>query len=358
MSEKFVRSGVAILSLVFACAAFAADATQPAEPTSPAAKQAKAEYDAAVKKAEDELAAARKAYLEKLDAALKQVMQAGDLEEANRIDALRRSVRNPPVANANAAGGPAKAAAQGQKPGWIVGRITDARGQPVTGVQFEVVAFGTTIQGGQRAEFQLEVDADGRFEQEVPDGLYAMRAYVTKEFEGTRYRLQLHPNDEKHEQTKLSSKPGIVKDFTWRLTGLRPGFDPKQAFSYYGPEVRLYDARYLGDDNEHMAHALGDEAKVVITMTPKGTLVDGSKGEPVVINTTLGAIRTTISDKKFDVPLAAYRVEAKVITKDGKELPLKVKTEFSAKGEPAVDATFKQNGIYDSITPITIYMER
>ncbi len=233
MAVRFGRA-VAAWALVMGTAYGA----QPAVPAGPAAAQAnaaKAEYDAAVRKAEADLAAARKAYRAKLDAALKAAMQAGDLPEANRIDGLRKAATAPAVAG-TASAGPAddagKPADQRRKPGWIIGTISDARGKPVTGATFDVVVFGTTLRSGQRTDFKLEVDEQGRFEQELPEGLYAARAYVIKEFEGGRYRLQLHPNDDKHEQTKVASKPGIVKDFTWKTAGLRPGFDPNKPFSY------------------------------------------------------------------------------------------------------------------------------
>src|SRR5690606_32337488 len=136
------------------------DAGASSEPTSPAAQQARKEYESAVAKAEAELAAARKVYTEKLDAALKAAMAAGDLPEANRIDALRKAASDTPARPAAATAAKGNPAA---KPGWIVGTVADARGKPIPGVQFEVVAFGTTIQGGQRAEFRLEVDENGRF---------------------------------------------------------------------------------------------------------------------------------------------------------------------------------------------------
>lgn len=365
MVMRFGRSVVTwtiVLAAAFVSPARGAGPAAPAAPTAAQADAAKAEYDAAVRKAERDVAAARQAYLAKLDAALKAAMQAGDLPEANRIDGLRKAAAAVPSAAGDAKPGPAAAdtrpADARRKPGWIVGAITDAGGKPVTGVQFDVVAFGTTIQGGQRAEFKLEVDEQGRFEQQLPDGLYAVRAYVVKEFEGNRYRLQLHPNDGKHEQTKLPSKPGLVKDFTWRTAGLRPGYDPAAPSAHYGTTYQFYDANYLGEDPEKLAGKFGATANLVVTMTPRTPLVDGSKGEVVTFTTPLPEIgRSGRSNKaRPDVPVAAYRVEAKVVTADGKDHPLKVGTAFRGPWEPSADAKAVQTSDYSNPEPVTLYV--
>ena len=365
---RAVAAWTIVLGTAFGSAARGAEpAAAPAAPSAAAeqADAAKAEYDAAVRKAEEALAAARKAYLAKLDAALKAAMQAGDLPEANRIDGLRKAAAVAPVGagggTANASGNAAdvaKPADARRKPGRIVGTITDVRRRPVTGATFDVVAFGTTIQGGQRAEFTLEVDEQGRFEQELPDGLYAVRAYVIKEFEGSRYRLQLHPSDNKPEQTKLASKAGIVKDFTWKTAGLRPGIDPKAPSAHYGSAFQFYDANYLGNDEEKLAAKFGEKANVVVTLTPRTPLIDGSKGKVVTFTTPLPEIGRSgrSNNTKTDVPLAAYRAEAKVVTPDGEEHPLKISTEFRGPWEPSADVRAVQTSEYSNPEPVTLHV--
>jgi hypothetical protein len=349
---------VGVIAAVFHVGpARAADA--PAEPTSPAVREAKAKYDAAVKRAESELAAAKAAYLEQLDAGVKAAMQAGDLDEANRVDALRKALRAAPAATATAQP-PAPAADAGErKPGWVVGSLKDSSGNPIKDVaKYTVNAYGTTLLGGQRSSNTLDVDDDGRFAQELPDGLYAVTAHIVKDFEGVRYRLQLHPDDNKHEQTKLPSKPGIVKNFTWKLTGLRPGYDPKQTFSYYGPYVQVYDARYLGEDEEKLAAEFGQGAKAVVTLTPTTKLIDGSEGKEITIEAPLGEIGQTVGYKALDLPIAVYKVSARVAGKDGRPRPLKVKLEYSAQPADSVVAKFQQASEYDSIKPIQVYLSK
>lgn len=355
VNHTFAVMSVQILLIAGAFAPSARAADAGAEPKSPAAVEARKEYDAAVAKAEAEIAAAKKAYLAKLDVVLKAAMTAGDLDEANRIDALRKATTNPTARAAMADAGKPAANNSEAKPGWILGNITDSAGKPITGATFEVAAFGTTIQGGQRAEFRLEVNDKGHFEQEVPDGLYAVTAYVIKEYAGSRFRLPLYPNDGKHALTKLGSKSGIVKDFTWKLTGLQPGGDPKNQSSYYGQTVRLYDANYLGEDNEKLYGTFGKEAKVIVTLTPNRKMIDGNEGKPITITATLGEIGQTLGHLEMDVPIGEYLCEAKV-TANGKEQPLKVASKFHGDFAATVDATFVQRSAYDSVQAIQLYI--
>jgi hypothetical protein len=225
-------------------------------------------------------------------------------------------------------------------------------------VQFTVSAHGTTILGGQRSSNVLEVDDNGRFEQELPDGLYAVTASIIKEFEGSRYLLHMHPDDNKHEQTKLNSKPGILKNFTWKLTGLRPGYDPKHAFSYYGQTVHVYDTKYLGEPEDQLQGAYGPDAKAVVTLTPVSKLIDGSDGKPITITAPLAEIGTTMGHADMDQPIATYKVTAKIVTKDGREHPARVGPQYAGAGEESMEAKFVQRSEYDSIQPIKVFVAK
>lgn len=345
---------VALLA-AFATTSVAASDPSAIEPKSPAVRAAREKYDAAVKKAAAELAAARAAYSEQLDAGVKAALKSEDLDEANRIDSVRKALRDGAATTVAGAGQPKPGtpAAGEKKPGWIVGALKDSAGKPIKDVKFTVNVYGTTLQGGQKASFVLDVDGNGHFEQELPDGLYSATASVVKEFEGSRYLLRLHPDDNKHESTKVASKPGIVKNFTWKLTGLRPELDPKQSFSYYGPHVQVYDARYLGEDNEKLAAEFGQDAQATLTLTPTSTLIDGSTGQPITITAPLKEIGTTIGYVAMNQPIATYRITAKVGDK-----PLRVKLNFSDEPADSVEGTFKQRSEYASIEPIQVYLSK
>src|SRR3712207_940726 len=86
-------AGFAVVCCSAALFTFARDAQGAEAPKSPAVHEAKAKYDAAVKEAEAAIAAAKAAYLEQLDAGVKAALKAEDLEEANRIDAIRKALR-------------------------------------------------------------------------------------------------------------------------------------------------------------------------------------------------------------------------------------------------------------------------
>ena len=344
---------IAFCVLILAPISYAADT---AEPTTPAVRQATAEYDAAVKKAQAEVTAAKEAYLAKLDAAVKQVMQAGDLEEANRIDGLRKSLRNNTATNAS----PANPAANNTraKPGWITGNITDSTGKPIEGAQFEVTVFGTTIAGGEKTSLRLDVDDKGHFEQQLPDGLYAVTAYVEKDYNNSRFHVQLHPTDNKPETTKSASKPGIVKDFVWKLGGVRPGVDPKASFGHYGAALRLYDAQYLGDADQKLLGKFPPKSLAHVTLTPKGPAIDGSRIDPVTIKGELSALGDTLGQLTFDIPIAAYTIEAKIVTPDGKTTPLKSSLQFRGPFEAKAELMFVQKSIYQGLDPISVYFSQ
>lgn len=85
------------LALVLAATAASADDPPPAGGvTSARAKEAVAERDAALRKADEELAKRQKeahgAFVKRLDVALKEAMKRGDLDEANRLNALKKTL--------------------------------------------------------------------------------------------------------------------------------------------------------------------------------------------------------------------------------------------------------------------------
>lgn len=336
------------LAVLYACAA-TAFADTPPDPTSPAARQAAQKYEAAVKAARDQ-------YVTDLDAALKQVMQSGDLDEANRIDTLRKALKNAPATPAIATNAPAKNGASNTraKPNWIVGNVTDSAGHVMKDVRYEVVAYGTTIQGGQRASVRLDVDENGHFEQELPEGLYAVMAYVEKDFNGARFHLKLHPADNKPEQTKANSKPGIVKDFVFKLSGPQPGVDPKSEIGHYGASLRLYDSQYLGEDPDKLKTKYPGST-LIVTLTPKGPAIDGTTIKPVEIKCDLSKMGNTLGQVVMDIPVTNYAVTAKLKTADGKTVPLKCSPNFRGPFEASSDLTIVQKSVYSDIDMVQYY---
>jgi hypothetical protein len=102
---RFLGILIAILPFVVVDLASGDEPSPPPAFTSPRAKEAISERDAALKKADEDLVQklrdARAALDKKLDAAIKSVMKAGDLDEANRINALRKMFETDPDIDAH-----------------------------------------------------------------------------------------------------------------------------------------------------------------------------------------------------------------------------------------------------------------
>jgi hypothetical protein len=222
-------------------------------------------------------------------------------------------------------------------------------------VQYQIVAYGTTLQGGQRASITLDVDENGHFEQELPEGLYAVMAYVEKDFNGSRFHLKLHPADNKPEQTKSNSKPGIVKDFIFKLTGPQPGVDPKAEIGHYGASLRLYDSQYLGDDPDKLKTKYPAGSVMIVTLTPKGPAIDGSTIKPVEIKGDVAKMGTTLGHVVMDIPITNYTVTAKLQTPDGKTVPMKCSPNFRGPFQPSSDLTIVQKSVYSDVDMVQYY---
>src|SRR5689334_11974683 len=85
--------------------------------------------------------------------------------------------------------------------------------------------------------------------------------YTHVTYHGYSWNLNLHPDD--NQDTSQDSTDGILKNFTWLLTGVRP-----QPHS---------DANYGGSLNVSPL----DTNTFNVTLTPLEPLVDGSQGQPL-----------------------------------------------------------------------------
>lgn len=326
-------------------------------PRSPAAQQAREAYESAVKKAVAEIAEAKSVYLAQLDTALKVAMQSGDLAEANRIDSIRKAIQSSESVPAGGAGpGPAIAANGRLKPGWVVGNIADSTGRPITGATFEVTASGTTLRG-ERTSMRLNVDEQGHFEQEVPDGVYAVTAYVMKDAGDSHFRMQLHPVDNKPFLTTLSSKQGIARDFVWRLTGVQPGLDAGQPVSHYGGYGYIHDQSYLGEPNQRLALRVPPGTQVIVTLTPRGPLLDGSRGKPIEIKAAVETIGGPMGAVVMDIPYGPYHGVARIVLPDGRVFSLHCAADFRGPFNKAdADFDFHQPSVYEMVKPLGVFV--
>ncbi|MFP5353978.1 MAG: hypothetical protein ACLGIK_02325 [Gemmatimonadota bacterium] len=197
-----------------------------------------------------------------------------------------------PVEGGNPGGGD-----PGGQRGIVSGRVVDAKGQPIAGATIVInnaVWFNKNI--------VLTSGADGTYRYSMPatDSWY-VRGTTRVDYNGRTYTLDLHPDY----AGAFSGAEGRVVNLQWKMTGEVPrdfGHD-----GYYGGSVEM-DAGW----------DMSDLAGVTLTLTPVGTLIDGSIGQTITrtIAGTVGSFAVR------DVPLGRYTVRA---TRNGTPLLIQMR---------------------------------
>jgi hypothetical protein len=196
----------------------------------------------------------------------------------------------------------------------ILGDVLGLDGRPIPNVAaYRVFVWGTTI-AAERSRYGLDVDANGHFEQQVPDGLYQVKATCVVEHAGRRVPVDLVRLDATREGVDQASAAGIVRDYRLVVSGLKPGADARRgAESFYGGGVRVVGPQY-----DVVRGTLGTRfkgGKVRVTLTPTGPCVDGVRRGPVTID--LGAGDVDYGGKAWNIALADYTATAVVIDAAG-----------------------------------------
>lgn len=184
--------------------------------------------------------------------------------------------------------------------GYATGKVTNSAGNPMEGV--EITVENTLI--GDHIHGTTFTDNQGFYKIKVTQiGTFHTSAYATKTLNGKQYKLALHPdNDEPF------GNEGGLRNFKWTLTGQKP----TTTEGFYGATIEL--------SNEPGFYI--DEEKIEFTLTPVGTLIDGSEGS--VLRLKSGLPQTATYGYLVDIPLGKYRVTA--IYKNGTiNIPLKLK---------------------------------
>jgi hypothetical protein len=118
--------------------------------------------------------------------------------------------------------------------------VTGADGGPirVQDARVRISVLGVT-QAGESVMLSPPVGADGRWEAQLPPGQYRAQATLEFGWNGSAYRVDLHPLQDNTRDRPAAD--GLVNDFEWRLSGLRPGAveDPAKTTSWYGGAVTM-----------------------------------------------------------------------------------------------------------------------
>ncbi|WP_165958237.1 carboxypeptidase-like regulatory domain-containing protein [Segetibacter sp. 3557_3] len=204
----------------------------------------------------------------------------------------------------------------GAEQGAVTGRITDEAGKPLAGIRVVIehtvwvatYVYATTNEDGY---YKAELPKD-------PAGSWTAKAQVKKNAYGQQYTFDLHPATD--EPFTRNDKP--VRDFTWKLSGPRPG-----TAQVYGAHVDVYQ---WGLDIPMTG------VKLVFTPVAGETLADGTAAKLIERN----VVDHAGTFMARDIPIGKYTVRA---VYPGKTLLLDNRKD---NGEPEVQKTvvFGKNG--------------
>lgn len=202
------------------------------------------------------------------------------------------------------------------KPGLIVGTASYADGKPLTNAN--IVIRGTTL-AGANTYFETQVDANGRYSQQTPNGLYQITAYTNVTYNDRTYGIWLDPTDGINTPSQ-GSTDGLVKDFVWRISGPTPAAKskPNDPHSYYGGIIDLGDnAQFeINYNNGNLVepHTYPVGSKILLTLTPTSPLIDGSAGK--VLNFEIAPDDLTTNVLR-DIPVGDYTAAATLLDASG-----------------------------------------
>jgi hypothetical protein len=201
------------------------------------------------------------------------------------------------------------------KPGYARGRVVGQNGKPVEvpGVRISIKFYGVSHEAGtKRIERSYDISAaDGQYEVKLEPGTYRpIEAIIEVPFSNRYYKFDLHPLQETFGHGTESSE-GLVQDFVWKLTGLKPKQpnDPTREASWYGATLQL---RYVGyrEDLRTSVPGAPQGTKLVFTLKPLTPLADGTPGRTITFERTYSGPLGLDNPVLTDIPLARYALSA------------------------------------------------
>jgi hypothetical protein len=246
----------------------------------------------------------------------------------------------------------AKGAAARRKPHTVLGDVVCLDGKPVPNVISCTVSVGGTTLAAQTTHYGLEVDANGHFEQQVPDGLYAMSVQCVVNVGGKRVPVEFLCLDGKSQGVDMSSAEGIVKDYRMIMQSLKPDIDPGDRNAYFGGSFSLNDFTYspqTGDIAQRHPNS-----KVRVTLTPQGPQVDGRKRPAFTLETPQGRI----ANRFRGIPIGVYQATFDLIEANGTTRRLNCALNLTSQVTDSVPLFWDSTGQYlITITEPQVYVK-
>lgn len=205
----------------------------------------------------------------------------------------------------------------GAQNGFVTGIVKDQKGVAVKDAK---ITIEHTV---WHASYLLATsNAEGKYEVTLPDdpaGDWTAKAQLTKTAYGQTYKFDLEPSS----TDAFNKSAGAVRNFTWKLSGVRPGQS-----GYYGAHVDLYQ---FGTDV--------DMTKIKLVFTPypgETNLIDGTPATS--FERSVEDVAGTFMVK--DVPIGKYTIKAVFA---GKQLLLNNRHEDDS-NEQSKTVVFGKNG--------------
>src|SRR5258706_6425450 len=134
----------------------------------------------------------------------------------------------------------------GAKPGHLTGKLSDARGGPLSNVTVSVFGFSDKGEPVTR-EVKLKGPAT-EYDIPLPDGKYNTPiARIGVDYNGRWYDLPLAAVDGAREWAEQKEPArGMVRDFVWRISRRAPSGVADRSLRYLGRTRPVYTTGYLG----------------------------------------------------------------------------------------------------------------
>lgn len=198
----------------------------------------------------------------------------------------------------------------------VSGQVVDTQGNPLSGTS--IVIDGMANASGTHVRYTTSTDTNGQYSLQVSQGVYNVYAFASVTYENAQWSLPLDPTDQSNQV--LDSSNGITKNFQWKLSGQMPGTDGTNYDNFYGACVSV---------NLSVLSSIPTGATFTFTLTPNGSLIDGSTGQPVTfqktqqdLNTPLGSVSIDHTDYLCDIPIGDYTITGQVTAPDGSTQPI------------------------------------
>jgi hypothetical protein len=210
---------------------------------------------------------------------------------------------------------------------------------------YAVESSGMKLGGDSEPNVVAKVEGrDGYYEIRLPEGSYGLVSGVTLPLlEGDqtfRFWAETPGNTKLDFMEVKKGNPGVIKNFVWNLrAGHAASF---VASPSYGAVLTIADGQELVKNQP--VRSLNAEnsalARVLVTLTPRSRLIDGTEGR--VLNRSIPLGETSGRGATLrDIPLAVYEIAAKLLLPDGTERDLRVATGPPEASHDGTNRTFR-----------------